>query len=174
MRTTVATYARSSAFTNTALYRRCRCRLISEDVTSPRWRLFGHVPMDAPAQQAIDYYFADTGIATFRGRPRTTLPTTSSEILSKKGNKNTSLTSLNVNGIEITNTLEIANMFNTFFTNIGNELANKINYSGTKYFMYYLRNGQNHKFTLNEVNEQTVTIIIENLTAKSSRGYDDI
>ena len=60
---------------NTELYRRCRCRPISEDVKSARWRLFGHVlrmPPDSPAQQAIDYYFADTGVATFRGRPRTT------------------------------------------------------------------------------------------------------
>ena len=57
---------------NTALYRRCRCRPISENVKSARWRLFGHVlrmPLDAPAQQAIDFYFADTGVATFRGRP---------------------------------------------------------------------------------------------------------
>ena len=46
---------------NAALYRRCRCHPISEDVKSARWRLFGHVlrmPLDAPAQQAIDYYFA--------------------------------------------------------------------------------------------------------------------
>ena len=63
---------------NTALYRRCRCHPISEDVKSARWRLFGHVlrmPRDTPAQQAIDYYFADTGDATFRGRPRTSLTT---------------------------------------------------------------------------------------------------
>ena len=65
-------------------------------------------------------------------------------------------------------------MFNTFFTNIGNELANKIKYSGTKDFTYYLRNRQNQKFTLNEVNEQTVTRIIENIPAKNSCGYDDI
>ena len=65
-------------------------------------------------------------------------------------------------------------MFNTFFTNIGHDLANKINYSGNKDFTYYLRNRQNQKFTLNEVNEQTVTTIIENLPAKSSCGYDDI
>ena len=61
-----------------------------------------------------------------------------------------------------------------FFANIGNELANDINYSGTKDFTYYLRNRQNHKFTLNEVDEQTFTTIIENLPAKSSCGYDDI
>ena len=56
------------------------------------------------------------------------------EILSH-GNKNTFPTSLNVNGPEITNTLEIANIFNSFFTNMGNELANDINYSGTKDFL---------------------------------------
>ena len=33
------------------------------------------MPLDAPAQQAIDYYFADTGVSTFRGRQRSTLPT---------------------------------------------------------------------------------------------------
>ena len=92
----------------------------------------------------------------------------------KKGNKNASPKSLNVNGIEITNTLDIANIFNTNFTNIGNDLANKINYSGTKDFAYYLRNIHNHKFTLIEVDEQTVTTIIENLPPKSSCGYDDI
>ena len=40
---------------NAALYRRCRCRPISEDVKSTRWRMFGHVlrmPLDSPAQQA--------------------------------------------------------------------------------------------------------------------------
>ena len=73
---------------NAALYRRCRCHPISEDVRSARWRLFGHVlrmPLDASAQQAIDYYFADTGVATFRGRPRTTLPTALSADLRRVG-----------------------------------------------------------------------------------------
>ena len=73
---------------NTALYRRCRCHPISEDVKTARWRLFGHVlrmPRDTPAQQAIDYYFADTGDATFRGRPRTSLPTALSADLRRVG-----------------------------------------------------------------------------------------
>ncbi len=99
---------------------------------------------------------------------------TNNELLSKNGNKNKSPKSLNVNGTEITNTLEVANSFNSFFTNTGNELANNINYSGPKDFTYYLRNKQNHKFTLTEVTEQTVTTIIENLPAKRSCGYDEI
>ena len=71
-----------------AICRRCRCHPISEDVKSARWRLFGHLlrmPLDAPAQQVIDYYFADTGVATFRGRPRTTLPTALSADLRRVG-----------------------------------------------------------------------------------------
>ena len=73
---------------NTALYRRCRCHPISEDVKTARWRVFGHVlrmPLDAPAQQPPDYYFADTEGVTFRGRPRTTLPTTLSADLRRVG-----------------------------------------------------------------------------------------
>ena len=57
-------------------------------VKTARWRLFGHVlrmPRDTPAQQAIDYYFADTGDATFRGRPRTSLPTALSADLRRVG-----------------------------------------------------------------------------------------
>ena len=51
---------------------------ISESIITARWRFIGHVlrlPRDAPAQRAIDHYFADTEAATFRGRPRTSLPT---------------------------------------------------------------------------------------------------
>ena len=73
---------------NTALYRRCRCHPVSEDVKSARWRLFGHMlrmTRDTPAQQAIHYYFADTGDATFRGRPRTSLPTALSADLRRVG-----------------------------------------------------------------------------------------
>ena len=64
---------------NMALYHRCQCRPISESIVTARWRLFGHVlrlPREAPAQRAIDHYFADTEAAAFRGRPRTSLPTT--------------------------------------------------------------------------------------------------
>ena len=57
----------------------CQSRPISRSIVTARWRLFCHVlrlPRDAPAQRAIDHYFVDTEAATFRGRPRTSLPTT--------------------------------------------------------------------------------------------------
>ena len=42
--------------------------------------------LDIPDQRAIDYYyFNDTGVATFKGRPRTTLPTALSADLRRVG-----------------------------------------------------------------------------------------
>ena len=74
---------------------------------------------------------------------------TINETLSKKGlKKSTSPTSLNINDIAITNTLDIANAVNNYFTNIGDELAKGITYSGTKDFTHYLRNRQNNTFSL--------------------------
>ena len=64
---------------NVALYHRCQSRSISESIITAIWRLFGQVlrlPRYAPAQRAIDHYFADAEAATFRGRLRTSLPTT--------------------------------------------------------------------------------------------------
>ena len=61
-----------------------------------------------------------------------------------------------------------------FFTNIGDELAKGITYSGTEDFTHYSRNRPNNKLSLNEVNEQSVKKIIENLPPKSSCGFDDM
>ena len=69
---------------NDALYRRCQCSPISAAIRAARWSLFGHVirlPLDAPAQRAIDFYLEDTGTPKFRGRPRCTLPTTQGDDL---------------------------------------------------------------------------------------------
>ena len=47
------------------------------------------------------------------------------------------------NNTEITNKLEIANIFNTYFTSIGSNLAKSIHYSGEKNHIYYLKNALN-------------------------------
>ena len=47
------------------------------------------------------------------------------------------------NNTEITNKLEIANIFNTYFTSIGSNLTKSIHYSGEKNHRYYLKNAQN-------------------------------
>ena len=66
---------------NEALYYRCRCRLISEALLTVRWSFATR------CSRPIDNYFVDSGITSFRGRPRTTLPTELSADLRHIGRK---------------------------------------------------------------------------------------
>ena len=79
-----------------------------------------------------------------------------------------------INNKETTNTLEIANAFNTFFTNIGTNLVNNITYSGDKHVNHYLKEFFLCKFTLNNVDELIVQTTIDNLPSKNSTGIDGI
>ena len=78
------------------------------------------------------------------------------------------------NNTEITHKLEIANIFNTYFTSIGSNLAKSIHYSGEKNHRYYLKNAQNTIFKFKEIDEETIKIIINNLPKKESCGSDGI
>ena len=51
----------------------------------------------------------------------------------------------------ITDTKEIANRFNKFFSNIGSDLAKNINYSGTKNHKTYLDTQINKNFNFTQV-----------------------
>ena len=82
-------------------------------------------------------------------------------------------TSLTINGLEITNKLEIVNTFNNVFTNIGANLAKRINYTGDKTFRDYLEEKTNNSFALTDVDENYVISIINNLQAKN-RAVDGI
>ena len=71
----------------------------------------------------------------------------------------------------ITDTKEIANRFNKFFTNIGSDLAKKINYSGTKNHKTYLDTPINKNFNFTQVTVRNVNDILESLPSKTSSGY---
>ena len=74
----------------------------------------------------------------------------------------------------ITDTKEIANRFNKFFTNIGSDLAKNINYSGTKNHKTYLDTPINKKFNFTQVTVRNVNDILESLPSKTSSGYDGL
>ena len=61
---------------NKELYKRCKATPIGSILRESRWRLFGHVlrlPVDAPAQIAMDFYCSQKE-SIQKGRPQTTLP----------------------------------------------------------------------------------------------------
>ena len=74
----------------------------------------------------------------------------------------------------LTNKHEIANEFNTFFTNIGQALANKFDNIDTADFSKYLTKSIKFNFNFKHITELDINNIIDKLPSKSSFGFDGI
>ena len=93
-------------------------------------------------------------------------------------NKTTNKTQLpelfKLDGKLITDKIDIANQFNTFFTNIGPSLASKITTDGNKTYKSFLNEPSAHEFTFNKITEVDVLNIIDKLPSKAISGVDGI
>ena len=74
----------------------------------------------------------------------------------------------------ITDKLDIANRFNSFYADIGPQLAQKIIAPQNKSFKNYLTTKHNVHFQFHNVNESTVKEIISKLKSKTSFGWDGL
>ena len=101
---------------------------------------------------------------------------TLNDILSRNKTKDPLPTKLrdNINAIDITNKSDIANTLNNFFTSIGRNLAQNINYTGDKNHRYYLKTNHEKVFKFKEIEQESITMVINSLTNKSSVGIDGI
>ena len=80
-----------------------------------------------------------------------------------------------VNNESITDTKDIANHFNNFFSNIGTNLSSSIKLEDRNAaFTDYLHNPTDHRFTFSQINEREVLSIINKLKNKTSSGKDGI
>ena len=79
-----------------------------------------------------------------------------------------------VNNTKITSKVEIAERFNTFFTNIGPTLAAKINTENLPHFSTYLTQQFTQNFAFSQVSAQDIQTIIKNFKPKSSAGHDNL
>ena len=75
---------------------------------------------------------------------------------------------------KITDTVEIANKFNLFFTNIGQHLANKIKHTSNINHSFYLTGNSELLFQFQEINEESLIKTIDKFPAKTSSGHDGI
>ena len=75
---------------------------------------------------------------------------------------------------EINENCEIANKFNTLFTNIGPDQSKNINYTGDKTYKTYLKEPNKVSLIFEKVSETNVMQIINNLPNKTSCGFDGI
>ena len=84
------------------------------------------------------------------------------------------LNSIKSNTKEITDPEEIAHTFNSFFTNVGPELASKINKSNNSHFSQYLPESKQNAMFFISTHEHEILKIVKALKTKNSSGYDGI
>ena len=96
------------------------------------------------------------------------------DILSKQKNKKSFPEYFTVDGINISNSIDIANGFNKYFTQIGPCLAQSIDKPTNKTFKDYLRDKCHTRLKFVEVNNECVMNIINNMKPKSSCGHDGL
>ena len=100
------------------------------------------------------------------------------KVIKEVTNKTTNKTQLpeffKLDGKIITDKNDIANKFNTFFTNIGPSLASTITTAGNKTYKSFLNEPSTNEFTFNQITEVDVLNIIDKLPSKASSGVDGL
>ena len=91
-------------------------------------------------------------------------------ILHRKKYSNSYPDHFNVEGKLINDPLTIANAFNSFFTNIGENLASKITYTGPENHLSSLTDTINSSFEFQAISETDTSQIIKQLKITSSYG----
>ena len=96
------------------------------------------------------------------------------EIINVKSKNLNSINCISVENKLITNSKDIANSFNTYFSNIAENLLNERTYHGNKTFDEYLNNPLPNSFAFRPCDENEIKIIISQLNSNKSIGPNGI
>ena len=99
---------------------------------------------------------------------------TISNIMNKKVNKSEYPEFFEIDGNKVYDKKEIANKFNSYFTNIGPKLAHDIHDVNGKHFENFSTNKPDCELHFDQISVSDVNKIIDNLSSKTSCGFDDI
>ena len=116
-----------------------------------------------------DYYH--NKFTTLQGNIRSTWKLINSMICDK--NKSSIVENFIKDDKQISDSVEIANYFNDYFTSVGSNLASKIPNS-TSHYSSFLSGSYKHSFSLYLTNAMEVINIVKGFASKSSAGYDSI
>ena len=100
-------------------------------------------------------------------------------ISSSKSKSPNTIKSLEINDLNnikttITNTKDICNTANQYFTNIANDILKQCKYKGNKSFKYYLKNPNLNKFIANPTTSAEVESIIKDFDTSKAVGPNSI
>ncbi|CAB4025166.1 Hypothetical predicted protein [Paramuricea clavata] len=121
-------------------------------------------------RQAKHNYFI-TNIEAARKDPRKTWRLVN-DLNSRKVSDVTSVKKVNLDGNEITNAAEISDAFNSYFTSIGEKLANKIPSSNVNPVSYI--QSTHSVFSFKEIGLSTVNRLLKTINANKATGPDKI
>ena len=93
--------------------------------------------------------------------------------ITKRNKQNTQIESIKIDNDELTDSAEIANAFNMYFTNIGPDLASKIKSNDCHFTQYLSRPNENSMFFVS-THQFEIKEMVKKLKSKSSAGYDGI
>lgn len=97
------------------------------------------------------------------------------ELIGKTNNKKEVIEKIQSNGKTIFEPNEISNTFNKYYSNVGPNLANKLENSNKTYKQYYENNNPNknlNEFLISPTTELEIIKIINKMQNKSSAGHD--
>ena len=92
----------------------------------------------------------------------------------KKDKNKVNICKIKVNDTNITNSSQITNAFNDFFTNIGSNLANSFQNTDKKNYREYLGNPIEQSINLRATNPFEIKTMLEHIDPKKSTGSDDM
>ena len=121
-------------------------------------------------RQAKHNYFI-TNIEAARKDPRKTWRLVN-DLNSRKVSDVTNVKKVNLDGNEITNAAEISDAFNSYFTSIGEKLANKIPCSNVNPVSYI--QSTHSVFSFEEIGLSTVNYLLKTINANKATGPDNI
>ncbi|MGB1899487.1 MAG: reverse transcriptase family protein, partial [Candidatus Kariarchaeum pelagius] len=99
---------------------------------------------------------------------------TINEILGRRKQVDPLPSEFHINNNRVDDKNEIANHFNKYFLNIGQNLAADINYTGNQNFTTYLNKTINAEFSFSHVTPNQIEKVVNNLNNKHSSGADGI
>ena len=90
-----------------------------------------------------------------------------------KNSKKSYPDTMNTNGVESNDPIEISNMFNEYFTNIGPKLASTVT-TNTGHFTQHLSNNHNKSLFFIPTNNGEILKVVQSLKPSKSCGHDEI
>ena len=95
-------------------------------------------------------------------------------ILNRDGSKQHLPDAFLIDNVKTSDLSIIANKFNSFFANIGIQLAGAVNNPENEKFKDYLLNPAAHNFLFDPISEETTIELLNNLKSKPTCGHDGI